>query len=142
MVKLFADKHVIYQMNDIRLHYLCKALQFFNDLYEETQTSNSKKHFLSEKLWFDLNSMILGFCYLVCMKQRRFPGSVVKQCIINQDVVENHFSQLRAANGLNENPTYLLAEATQNSVIFGQTKKSYFHRASERQTIQYKKITY
>ncbi len=40
---------------------------------------------------------------------------------MNQDVVENHFSHLRGANGQNENPTYLLATATQNSVIFGQS---------------------
>lgn len=40
---------------------------------------------------------------------------------MNQEGVENHFSKLRAANGQNENPTYLLATSTQNSVIFGQS---------------------
>ena len=124
---LFSDKHVIYQINDIRLQYLYEALQFFRNWYEETQASKNWKHFLSTKLWFDLNSMVLGFCFLVRMKLQRFPGSVVKPSIMNQDVVENHFSQLRAANGQNENPTYLLTESTQNSIIFGQatiSKKS------------------
>ena len=66
--------------------------------------------------------MILGFCYLVGAKLQRFSGSVVKTNIVNnQDDVENHFSQLRAANGKNENPTYCLVESTQNSIIFGQT---------------------
>ena len=40
---------------------------------------------------------------------------------MNQDLVENHFSQLRSAIGQNENPTYLLTQGTQNSIIFGQT---------------------
>ena len=125
MIELFSGKHAIYQINDIRLHYLREALQFFEDWYEETRTA--KRQFLSEKLWFDLNSMILGFCYMVHAKLQRFPGSVIKPCIINQDVVENHFCQLRAANGQNENPTYSLVESTQNSIIFRQkcySKKS------------------
>ena len=66
---------------------------------------------------------------------------------MNQDVVENHFCPLRAANGQNENPTYALAEAIQNSVIFGQSatsrksdtgctrNDSYVYSSSERQTI-------
>ena len=122
MIELFSGKHVIYQINDIRLHYLREALQFFQDWYEETRIA--KKQFISEKLWFDLNSMILGFCNMVRAKLQRFPGSVIKPCIINQDVVENHFCQLRAANGQNENPTYSLVESTQNSIIFGQTSFS------------------
>ena len=121
MVELFADKYVIYQMKDTRLLHLREALQFFREWYEETLTTKSKKEFISDKLWFDLNSMILGLCQLVRIKLQRFPGSVVKPCILNQDVVENHFCQLRAANGQNENPTYALAEASQNSVIFGQS---------------------
>ena len=79
------------------------------------------KEFLSEKLWFDLQSMILGFTSMVKTKLSRYHGSIIKPAIINQDVVENHFSQLRGANGQNDNPTYSLTQGTQNSVIFGQT---------------------
>lgn len=50
----------------------------------------------------------------------RYPGSVIKPAVLNQDIVENHFCQLRAANGQNENPTYLLTQGTQNSIVFGQ----------------------
>ena len=46
---------------------------------------------------------------------------MIKPAIVNQDLVENHFSPLRGANRQNENPTYQLTQATQNSVIFGQS---------------------
>ena len=56
---------------------------------------------------------------MVRKKLSRFPGSVIKPVIVNQDLVENHFSQLRGANGQTENPTYHLTQGTQNSIIFG-----------------------
>ena len=118
IVELFSDKHAIYHVNDIRLKDLLAALQFFSEWKSKCQKSTE---FLSTKLWFDLQSMILGFISLVEAKLVRFPGTVIKPAIINQDIVENHFSQLRAANGQNEHPTYLLTQATQNSIIFGQT---------------------
>ena len=58
---------------------------------------------------------------MVRTKLARFPEAVIKPAIVNQDIVENHFSQLRGANGQNENPTYQLTQGTQNSVIFGQS---------------------
>ena len=64
--------------------------------------------------------MILGFVSIIKSKVARFPGSFIKPAIINQDLVENHFSQLRGANGHNDNPTYLMVQGTQNSVTFGQ----------------------
>lgn len=69
--------------------------------------------------------MILGFRSLVEVKLAHFPESVIKPAIMNEDLVENHFSQLRAANGQNENLTYLLTHATQNSIILGQTTISH-----------------
>lgn len=79
------------------------------------------KEFLSDKTWFDIQSMIIGFTSLVKSKLSRFPGSVIKPAILNQDVVENHFSQLRGANGQNDHPTYQMVQHTQNAVIFGQS---------------------
>ncbi len=58
---------------------------------------------------------------LVKSKLTRFPGSCIKPAIVNQDVVENHFCQLKGANGQNDNPTYQIVQGTQNSIIFGQT---------------------
>jgi hypothetical protein len=119
MVQLFTDKHVIYNVNDARLQDLNATLHFFNVWKQQIQHG---KEFLSGKLWFDMQSMILGFISLVKAKLARFPGSVIKPAIMNQDLVENHFSQLRSANAWqNENPTYLLTQGTQNSIIFGQT---------------------
>ena len=43
---------------------------------------------------------------------------------MNQDGLENHFSQIRSANGQNDNPSYQLVQATQNSVISGQATVS------------------
>jgi hypothetical protein len=96
-----------HQINDIQLLHLHEAPSFCK-WYEETLTAKAKKAFISDKLWFDLNSMILGFLQLVYIKLEHFLGSVVKPCILNQDMVENHFCQIRAANGQNESPTYAL----------------------------------
>ena len=118
MVELFSDKHAIYQICDPRLQDLNDSLQFFKEWQHQ---ANTGKEFVSAKLWFDLQSMILGFTALVKAKLSRFPGTSIKPAIVNQDVVENHFSQLRGANAQNENPTYQLTRGTQNSIIFGQT---------------------
>ncbi|XP_028418403.1 uncharacterized protein LOC114543743 [Dendronephthya gigantea] len=121
IVELFSDKHVIYHVQDRRIVKMQEALQYFRNWKSTISTS---KQFLSEKLWFDLQSMILGFVSMVKSKLSRYPGSVVKPAIYNQDVVENHFCQLRGANGQNDNPTYQMIQCTQNSIIFGQTTLS------------------
>ena len=78
---------------------------------------SKSEEFLSSKLWFDLQAMILGIISLVSTKLKRFPGTTIKRAVLNQDVVENHFCQMQSANDQNENPTYLLTQATQNAVI-------------------------
>ncbi len=118
IVELFSDRHAIYHLHDPRIQELNECLKFFTEWHHE---ATNGKEFVSSKLWFDLQSMILGFTAMVKTKLSRFPGTLIKPTIINQDVVENHFSQLRGANGQNENPTYQLVQGTQNSVIFGQT---------------------
>lgn len=118
MIELFSDKHTIYAVDDSRLQDLQATLLFFSSWNEGI---TSKDQFISEKLWFDLQSMVHGFISMVQTKLKRFPGSIVKPAIINQDVVENHFSQLRGANGQNDNPTYQTTQGTQNSIIYGQT---------------------
>ena len=105
MIELFADKHAVYDVDDSRLQALQATLLFFSTWKEGTTKRNQ---FFSEKLWFDIQSMIHGFISLVQTKLRRFPGSIIKPAIINQDCVENHFCQLRGANGQNEiAPSYL-----------------------------------
>ncbi|CAB3995373.1 Hypothetical predicted protein [Paramuricea clavata] len=96
IVELFSDKQVIYDINDDRLSKLWGVMQYFSNWKENISTENE---FISHKLWFDIQSMILGFISLVRTKLNRFPGSLIKPAILNQDVLENHFSQLRGANG-------------------------------------------
>ena len=123
-MKLFSDKHGVFHVNDNRIRELNHGLQFFT---EWQQQCTSGKAFVSSKLWFDLQSMVIGLTSMVRTKLTRFPEAVIKPAIVNQDIVENHFLQLRGDNGQNENPTYQLTQGTQNSVIFGQptvSKKS------------------
>ena len=122
MIELFSDcKHDFYSEGDIRLQALLATLHFFKEWSAQITSANQ---FISAKLWLDLQSMILGFISVVQTKLRQFPGSTIKPAIINQDAVENHFSQIRAANVQNDNPTYLATQGTQNSIIFGQTTVS------------------
>ena len=118
MVELFSDKHAIFHVKDSRILKLQRALEYFRNWKLNVITS---KEFLSDKTCFDLQSMILGFISLVKSKLTHFPGSCIKLAIVNQDVVGNHFCQLRGANGQNDNPTYQMVQGTQNSIIFGQT---------------------
>ena len=117
MVEFCSSKQAIYDINDPRLQTLRSTLSYFSDWKKNASKS---EEFISSKLWFDLQAMTLGLESLVKVKLSRFPGTAIKPAVINQDVVENHFCQLRAANGQNENPTYLLTQATQNAIIFGQ----------------------
>ncbi|CAB3998312.1 Hypothetical predicted protein [Paramuricea clavata] len=105
--------------NDERL---TKLQKFYNVIAEWADNcKESKTSFVSDKLWFDLQSMCIGFKSLVSIKLQNFPNSVVKPAIVNQDCVENHFCQVRASNGQNNNPTFLQQQSVQNSVRFGQT---------------------
>jgi hypothetical protein len=85
MIELFSDKYVIYDANYVRLQQLNEALRYFSHWKEQVQ--QAKNQFFSNKLWFDLQSMILGFHSIVEVKLSRFPGSVIKPAIMNQDLV-------------------------------------------------------
>lgn len=102
MVKLFSDKHYIFNVNENLRQQLYGALQYFRKWNKSAVTP---KVFLSHKSWFDLQFVILGFISLVRTKLARFPGSMFKPAIVNQDVVENYFSQLRVSNRQHDNPT-------------------------------------
>ena len=119
LVELFNDELVISSASDIRLGELDQFYKFMTDWREESLDNNSQ--FVSTKLWFDLQSMCLGFRSIVAIKLTQFPNSVTKPALINQDGVENHFCQVRSCNGQNNNPTYLQQESAQNSIRFGQS---------------------
>ncbi|CAH3013837.1 unnamed protein product [Porites evermanni] len=102
--------------DDSRLRNLDGFIQFFSDWKEEA----TPKQFISSKLLFDLQSMVHGFKSVVNIKLTKFPNSVIRQWLVNQDGVENHFCQTRSCNGSNNNPTYRLQESSQNTIRFGQ----------------------
>ncbi|CAH3123779.1 unnamed protein product, partial [Porites lobata] len=119
IVGLFGDKLFISSTSDSRLAKLDNFYKFMMNWREETKDSNNS--FISSKLFFDLQSMCLGFQAIVHLKLTRFPSSAIKPAIVNQDVAENHFCQIRACNGQNNNPTFAQQQSTQNSIRLGQT---------------------
>lgn len=119
IIELFNDKCPISSIHDRRLTKLHNFYIFMLAWKEECGKDQSK--FVSSKLWFDIRSMCLGFRSMVEIKLKKFPESVMKPAIVNQDCVENHFCQVRACNGQNNNPTYNQQESTQNSIRFGQS---------------------
>ena len=119
-IQLFNDPQNIKSLSDQHLVELQEFLSFLKQWKAEAGYESCKKVFTS-KLWFDLQSMILGFESIVAIKLKKFPQSVIKPAIINQDCVENHFCQVRACNGQNNNPTFHLPESAQNSIRYGQT---------------------
>jgi hypothetical protein len=70
---------------------------------------------------FDLQSMILSLEQVVRIKQARFPNSKTKPVILNQDVLENVFTQVRGSNGQNDHPKFYLYMSTIRSINFRQT---------------------
>ena len=123
LIDLFStSRQAISSLNDGRIRKLDQCLSFLSEWKDEVSaTGASPRHFISDKLWFDMQSMIHGFKAVVNIKLTAFPTSVIKSWLVNQDVVENHFCQVRACNGQNKNPTYRLQEQTQNSIRYGQT---------------------
>lgn len=124
-IELFStSRQAICSSSDGRLKQLDRFLTFLGDWQTEVTAEKSPKHFISDKLWFDIQSMIHGFKAIVNIKLSAFPSSSIKPWLVNQDVVENHFCQIRACNGQNQNPTYRLQEQTQNSIRYGQKTMS------------------
>ena len=65
--------------------------------------------------------MVLGLEGVVRIKTNHFPGTVLKPVIINQEILENIFCQVRGSSGLNDNPNYYLYGGVMPSVNMGQT---------------------
>ena len=105
-------------MFDNCIKHLDGLLTYFSCWKSVTE---SAKRFILDKLWFDIQSMVHGFKAITQVKLEKLPESAIKPWFINEDVVENHFCQICACNGQNNNPTYRLQESAQNSIKYGQT---------------------
>ena len=92
-----------------------------NDWKQECDNPN---HFISGKLHFDLKAMVFGSEQMIIIKKKAFPSAELKPVIINQDVVENIFCQVRSFNGQNAHPNYQLYMNTMNTVNFTETMVS------------------
>ena len=129
------------------LHHTSELLSLFNDKFlllhqmmpdwiswtasiTGCATGPMKVKDITATFWFNLQSMCLGFQSLVHYKFSKFPSSVIKPAIVNQDCVENHFCQIRSCNEQNDNPTFLQQQSTQNSIRLGQTTISSKSNAS------------
>jgi hypothetical protein len=123
MIEVFEDPKPVTSMDDSRLRQPDVALAWFKK-WEESVMSMAcapgikGKMLLSDKLRFDLSSMVMGFkslCEIVTAKG----GSVVPSTT-NSNIVENIFCQQRGHNGQNTNPNYYEYCHTMNGIILGQ----------------------
>ena len=85
-------------ISDHEIKHLDNFLTYLTRWHEEITTCSigNPRNFISDKLYFDLQSMIHGFKAVVKIKLTRFPNSTIKPWLLNQDVVENHFCQAMA----------------------------------------------
>ena len=88
---------------------------------EDLTTSETNKLLFSDRLQFDLKSMIIGFEQICSISFELNPGCVIKSMFFNSDLVENIFCEIRGGNGQNSNPTYCQYGPSMNSILLGQT---------------------
>ena len=68
-----------------------------------------------------MQAMVFGLEGVVRIKANHFPGTALKPVIINQDILENIFCQVRGSSGQNDNPNYYLYGGVMPSINMGQT---------------------
>ena len=93
LVSLFNDELSINSTDDVRLHKLNKFYSWMRRWASETE--GNSENFISSQLWFDLQSLCLGFQSLVYYKITRFPSTVIKPAVVNLAGVEDHFMFLQ-----------------------------------------------
>jgi hypothetical protein len=74
---------------------------------EQLKAKEKEKMFISQKLIFDLRSMVMGFQKYCETLFGLFPGCQIRSDRSNQDNLEQFFGRQRAQNGQNNNPTEL-----------------------------------
>ena len=127
IVNIFDDRRPVSSLDDHRLATNHEVLDYLNrwekdaEAHTELSKAERAKRLLSDKLRFDLSSMIIGFREVCRIAFEHFPGSTMSPFRTNSDLVENIFCQERGHNGQNSNPTYAQYGPTMNSIVLGQT---------------------
>lgn len=132
MIEIFEDPKPVQSTTDSRLNQIDMCLNWFQEWEKSVLSTNhimsvKNKMMLSDKLRFDLASMLLGFRQLSELVINKFPGSGMVPARTNSNIIENVFCQQRGRNGQNDNPNYDQYCSTMNGIILGQrttTKKS------------------
>lgn len=118
LIDLFHSRVPLSDMFDQRI---LKGKEFLKYLEDWKANAATTKNFLSDKLWFDLRAMIVGLEQVVRIKTEKFQGAAIKPVLVNQDILENIFCQIRGCNGQNNHPKYHLYMTTITTVNIGQT---------------------
>ena len=127
LIETFADPRPVSSLNDHRLSRNNEVLEYLkkwqadSEMHLKLSKAERGKRLLSEKLRFDMSSMIIGFYEVCSIAFTRFPCSTISPSRTNSDLVENIFCQQRGRNGQNTNPTYSQYGPTMNGIILGQT---------------------
>ena len=112
LIYTFADIRPISSLDDHRLAMNHEILEYFQkwemdaQSHQELSKADRARCLLSQKLRFDISSMIIGFREVCKIAFIRFPGSTISPFRTNSDLVENVFCQERGNNGQNFNPLY------------------------------------
>ena len=110
MVMIFNDRRPFYSLEDERFSELKASLSWFDEWRLAIKTlavpaETKKQMFISQKCFFDISSMIIGFRELCRISFSKHPGCRVFAWRMNSDLVENIFCQERGCNGQSTNPT-------------------------------------
>ena len=126
LVKNFTSPLPYASTEDERFIENRRVLKWIEDWEEEVSgrvdlnASERNKLIFSDKLLFDLKSMIIGFEQICLISFQLNPGCIIKSMFVNSDLVENIFCQVRGGNGQNSNPTYCQYGPTINTILLGQ----------------------
>ena len=78
-------------ISDVSDARVVRAKEVLQDMAIWRESCSDPKNSLSHKLWFDIQTMVVGLEGMVRIKTNHFPGTVLKPVILNQDILENIF---------------------------------------------------
>ncbi len=126
LVDLFKSTQPMTSLKDPKLLRAKEALEFFQK-WESTVWSNEldpiekQRCLLSQECRRDLTSTVLGFEKMLFNRLKRFPNSYIIPAVINSDICENIFCQVRSTLlGPTTHPNYSNYVVALSSVLLSQ----------------------